>query len=58
MVAKGLNPDDGGTEIAVRETANGDAVFAAGSITFPAALSVDEATATVTRTVLDRFLGE
>jgi hypothetical protein len=56
LLAKGLNPDGGGAEVAYYETESGGATFAAGSITWPAALFVDDAVATITRNVLDRSL--
>jgi len=33
LLAKGMNPDDGGTEMVIVETESGGAVFSAGSIT-------------------------
>src|SRR5262245_61276656 len=41
LLAKGLNPDDGGAEMVYYETASGGTVFSAGSITYPASLLVD-----------------
>jgi hypothetical protein len=57
LLAKGLNPDDGGAHMVYFETAGGGAVFSAGSITYPTALFCDEAIAVITRNVLDRFSG-
>jgi hypothetical protein len=57
LLAKGLNPDDGGAELVVYETPSGGAVFSAGSITWPAALLVDEQLSRITRNVLERFAG-
>lgn len=54
-LAKGLNPDDGGAEIVIRESDAGGAVFNTGSITYVASLLVDDAISTVTRNVLSRF---
>lgn len=58
-VAKGLNPDDGGADILVREgiASEPGAVFSVGSITFVASLLVDDAISAITRNVLSRFLG-
>jgi hypothetical protein len=56
-LAKGRNPGDGGAEMVYFETDSGGAVFSAGSITYTAGLLVDEVLTTVTRNVLDRFVG-
>ena len=55
LLAKGLNPDDGGAEIVLHETASGGAVFSVGSIVWPASLLVDPAVSQITATVLRRF---
>jgi hypothetical protein len=55
-LAKGLNPDDGGAEMVVFDTPSGGLVFSAGSISYPAALPVDENVSRVTANVLKRFL--
>lgn len=55
MLAKGLNPDDGGAEMAVYETPSGGAVFAAGSICYVSSLLWDEGVSKVTANVLRRF---
>jgi hypothetical protein len=57
LLAKGLNPDEGGAEMARYETGSGGAVFAAGSIVWPSSLLVDRHVSRVTRNVLERFLG-
>jgi hypothetical protein len=57
LLAKGLNPDGGGAEMARYERAGGGAVFAAGSIIWPASSLVDPHVSRITRNVLDRFLG-
>jgi hypothetical protein len=57
LLAKGLNPEDGGAEIVIHETASGGSVFSVGSIGYPSALPVDEAISKITRNVLVRFLG-
>jgi N,N-dimethylformamidase len=54
-LAKGMNPDDGGADMTIHETASGGAVFAAGSITWPASILVDEAVSQITANVLRRF---
>jgi len=58
LLAKGVNPDDGGSEMAYYETAAGGAVFSAGSITYCASLLVDPAVSRITRNVFGRFLEE
>jgi hypothetical protein len=55
LLAKGLNPDNGGAELCYFETSTGGAVFAAGSITYASALLCDLLTSAITRNVLDRF---
>ncbi len=57
LLAKGLNPDDGGAEMVCYELENGGAVFSVGSITYPASLLVDPAVSRITSNVLARFLG-
>jgi hypothetical protein len=56
LLAKGLNPDDGGAHLTYFETPNGGAVFSAGSITYPAALLCDRAVSKITANVLACFL--
>jgi hypothetical protein len=56
ILAKGLNPDEGGAELVCFETAKGGAVFSAGSITYPTALLCDAPTSTITANVVERFL--
>jgi N,N-dimethylformamidase len=55
LLAKGLNPNEGGAEIVCYETASGGAVYSVGSITYAASLLVDEAASRITRNVLERF---
>ena len=57
LLAKGLNPDEGGAEIVVCETPSGGAAFSVGSIVWPASLLVDEGVSRITANVLRRFLG-
>lgn len=56
LLARGLNPDDGGAEMICYELEGGGAVFSVGSITYCACLLVDEATSLITKNVLTRFL--
>jgi len=55
LLAKGTNPDDGGSEIVVHEPSAGAAVFSVGSITWVPALFTDEAVSKITRNVIERF---
>ena len=55
LLAKGLNPDDGGAHMVYFETPSGGAVFSAGSITFPTALLCDKPCSQITANVLRRF---
>jgi hypothetical protein len=56
LLAKGTNPDGGGSEMVLVPHRDGGAVFSVGSITWVAALFPDQAVATITRNVLGRFL--
>lgn len=56
LLAKGTNPDEGGSEITYHEPCSGGAVFSVGSITWVSALFCDSAVSTITRNVLQRFL--
>jgi N,N-dimethylformamidase len=56
LLAKGLNPDNGGAEMVYYETATGGAVFSVGSITYVCSLLVDPHVSRITRNVLTRFL--
>lgn len=58
LLAKGMNPEEGGAEMVYHEPGGGGAVFSAGSITYPASLLVDETVSRVTRNVLERFLAD
>jgi hypothetical protein len=55
LLAKGVNPDDGGAEIVLHETPGGGAVFSVGSITWVSGLFTDTRISAITRTVLTRF---
>lgn len=57
VIAKGLNPDDGGAHVLTFDTPSGGAVFSVGSISFCASLPVDEHVSRVTANVLNRMLG-
>lgn len=56
MLAKGLNPDDGGAEMVIHETGSGGAVFSTGSITYVSSILVDDNVSKITANVLRRFL--
>jgi N,N-dimethylformamidase len=57
LLAKGLNPDEGGAEMVQYDAPGGGAVFSVGSITYPASLLVDDTISRITANVLRRFLG-
>jgi N,N-dimethylformamidase len=56
LLAKGMNPDQGGAEMVYYETESGGAVFSVGSITYTASLWVDSAISKITSNVIRRFL--
>jgi N,N-dimethylformamidase len=56
LLARGLNPEDGGAHLVVFDTPSGGAVFSAGSITYPTALLCDPPTSAITANVIERFL--
>ncbi len=56
LLAKGLNPDDGGAEIVTFDTPSGGSVFSVGSITWPASVLVDPAISQITNNVLRRYV--
>jgi len=56
LLAKGINPDDGGAEMTFYTTNSGGAVFSVGSITWVASLLVDPHVSRITRNVITRFL--
>ena len=58
LLAKGVNPEEGGAEMAYYELPTGGAVFSAGSITYVPCLLVDDAISRITYNVLARFLDE
>jgi len=55
-LAKGLNPDEGGSDMVLHETPSGGAVFSVGSITWPSCLLVDDGVSRITNNVLRRFV--
>lgn len=54
VLAKGVNPDNGGAEMVCFEAGNG-ATFSVGSITWVSSLFPDEHVSRITRNVLERF---
>jgi hypothetical protein len=56
LIAKGLNPDDGGAHIVHFDTDKGGGVFSVGSISWVASLPVDEAVSQITENAIRRFL--
>lgn len=58
LLARGLNPDEGGAEMVIFDTPSGGAVFSVGSISYPCSLPVDKAISQITANVIRRFLGE
>lgn len=55
LLARGLNPDDGGAEIVAFDTPGGGAVFSVGSINYVASLPVDVNVSRITANVLRKF---
>jgi len=56
LLAKGVNPDDGGGEMVYFDTPSGGSVFSVGSISYTCSIFVDDLISTITGTVLRRFL--
>ena len=56
LLAKGLNPNDGGAEMVIHEPEGGGAVFSAGSINWTSSLLVDDGVSKITANVWRRFL--
>jgi N,N-dimethylformamidase beta subunit-like protein len=56
LLAKGLNPDDGGAEMTIFDTPNNGAVFSVGSICWPSSVPIDDHVSRITANVLRRFL--
>jgi hypothetical protein len=57
-LAKGMNVEEGGADMVIRELDGGGKVFSVGSITWVASLFPDPHVPAITRNVLERFLGE
>jgi len=55
LLAKGMNPDEGGAHMSIYETSNGGTVFAAGSIAYGSSLLVDDVVSRLTSNVLRQF---
>jgi hypothetical protein len=55
LLAKGINPHEGGAELVSFETASGGAVFSTGSISWICSLPVDDDISTITANVIRRF---
>ncbi|MBC8356158.1 MAG: carboxypeptidase regulatory-like domain-containing protein [Planctomycetes bacterium] len=55
LLARGLNPGEGGAHMVIHEPGNGAAVFSAGSINWPSSLLVDEQVSKITANVVRRF---
>ena len=55
-LARGLNVDDGGADMAIFDTPSGGAVFSTGSINYACSLPVDETISRLTANVVGRFL--
>jgi N,N-dimethylformamidase len=56
LLAKGINPDEGGAEVVFHETPQTGGVFSVGSITWVSALFTDRIVASMTRNALKYFL--
>ena len=56
VVARGLNPDNGGAEITYYDTPSGGAVFSAGSITYPSSILVDDTVSHLTANAIKHFI--
>ena len=55
LLAKGINPHEGGSEMVTFETSSGGAVFSTGSISWVCSLPVSDHVSRITRNVLRRF---
>jgi hypothetical protein len=55
LLARGLNPDDGGAHMVISETTSGGTVFSVGSICWVSSLLVDDGVSKITSNVLERF---
>lgn len=57
LLAKGVNPDDGGAHMIYYDTPSGGEVFSVGSICWNASIVVDDNVSTITSNVIRRFTG-
>jgi len=55
IVARGMNPDNGGAEMVYYNTQSGGEVFSVGSITYPSSILIDEKISQITSNVIQRF---
>jgi len=55
LLARGLNPDNGGAHMSMYETASNGAVFSAASIAYGSCLLIDEVASRLTANVIRRF---
>ncbi|MCH2661754.1 carboxypeptidase regulatory-like domain-containing protein, partial [bacterium] len=58
LLAKGLNPDEGGAEMVEHVPQGGGAVFSVGSICWPASILVDDAVSQITANAIRRYLAD
>ena len=56
LLAKGLNPDNGGAEMTIFETPSHGSVFSVGSIAWPSSIPIDDNVSRITVNVLRRFV--
>ncbi len=56
LLAKGLNPDNGGAEMVYYNHSGGGAVFSVGSITYGGSLAIDPNLTIMTKNVLNKFI--
>ncbi len=58
LLAKGLNPDEGGAEITYYESQSHGAVYSVGSMTYVPSILVDDSISKMTSNVINHFLSE
>ena len=58
LLARGLNPDEGGAAMTIHDTNSGGTVFSVGSINWVTSLMVDDHVSKITRNVLTKFLNQ
>ena len=56
LLAKGLNPDNGGAEMTIFETPSHGSVFSVGSIAWPSSIPIDDNVSRITANVLRQFV--